>query len=93
MTRNDELTLDDTFSLNKGMLSREAAVKSSDPDKISTGKIVVHVSTNVFTGSNMTTITLLAIIYFLLKLPSRMAKTVTEIGEADKQGRLRDPIQ
>jgi cytochrome P450 len=76
----------------RDMLSRWAYVKSSDPDKMSTRDIVVHLSTNVFAGSDTTAIALRAIIYFLCRHPSAMAKTVEEIDNADKQGVLSQPI-
>lgn len=40
----------------RDMLSRWAYAKSSDPDKMSTRDIVVHLSTNVFAGSDTTAI-------------------------------------
>ena len=53
----------------RDQLSRWAYVKSSDSDKMSTRDIVVHLSTNVFAGSDTTAIALRAIIYFLCKTP------------------------
>lgn len=76
----------------RDMLSRWAHVKSSDPDKISTRDIVVHLTGNVFTGSDTTAIALRAIIYFLCRHPSAMKRAVQEIDKADRQGDLSQPI-
>ena len=76
----------------RDMLSRWAYVKSSDPDKMSTRDIVVHLSTNVFAGSDTTAIALRAIIYFLCRHPPAMGKAVQEIDKSDRQGVLSQPI-
>jgi len=74
------------------MLSRWASVKSSNPDKMSTRDIVVGLSTNVFAGSDTTAIALRAIIWFLCRHPSAMAKVVEEIDSVDEKGQLSQPI-
>lgn len=79
-------------SEGRDMLSRWAYVKSSNPDKMSTRDIVVHLSTNVFAGSDTTAIALRAIIYFLCHHPQCMQKLVQEIDDADQAGRLSNPI-
>ncbi|KIY02977.1 uncharacterized protein Z520_01442 [Fonsecaea multimorphosa CBS 102226] len=76
----------------RDMLSRWAYVKSSDPLKMNTRDIVVHLSTNVFAGSDTTAIALRAIIYFLCRHPECMDRLVGEIENADKQGKLSQPI-
>lgn len=76
----------------RDLLSRWAYVKSSDPDKMSTRNIVVHLSTNVFAGSDTTAIALRAIIYFLCRHLPAMAKLVGEIDNADRQGLLSQSI-
>lgn len=76
----------------RDMLSRWASVKSSDPDKMSTRDIVVHLSANVFAGSDTTAIALRAIIYFPCRHPSAMEKAVLEIDRADRQGVMSQPI-
>lgn len=76
----------------RDMLSRWAYVKGSDPDKMSTRDIIVHLSTNVFAGSDTTAIALRAIVYFLCRNPATMQKLVTEIDSADKAGQLSTPI-
>lgn len=79
-------------SEGRDMLSRWAYVKSSDPLKMSTRDIVVHLSTNVFAGSDTTAIALRAIIYLLCKNPSTMEALVSEIDQADRDGKLSRPI-
>lgn len=79
-------------SEGRDMLSRWAYVKSSDPDKMSTRDIVVHLSTNVFAGSDTTAIALRAMVYFLCNNPRCMRKLVEEIDERDRAGKLSQPI-
>ncbi|OAP58487.1 hypothetical protein AYL99_07577 [Fonsecaea erecta] len=76
----------------RDMLSRWAYVKSSDPLKMNTRDIVVHLSTNVFAGSDTTAIALRAIVYFLCRHPECMDRLVSEIDNADRQGKLSQPI-
>ena len=59
---------------------------------MSTRDIVVHTSTNVFAGSGTTSIALRTIIHNLCRYPMTMDKMVKEIDEADRQGRLSNPI-
>lgn len=77
----------------RDMLSRWAYVKSSDPLKMNTRDIIVHLSTNVFAGSDTTAIALRAVIYYLCRHPECMAKVVGEIDAADKAGKLSTPIK
>lgn len=88
--RDGELELSDGGK--KDMLSRWAAVKNKDPLKMGTRDVIVHLSTNVFAGSDTTAIALRAAIYFLIKNPDKMRKTVDEIDAADKEGKLSHPI-
>lgn len=53
---------------------------------------VVHLSTNVFAGSDTTAIALRAIIYFLCRHPACTDRMMTEIVEADQKGSLSKPI-
>ncbi|KAL4737147.1 cytochrome P450 [Aspergillus similis] len=76
----------------KDMLSRWMAIHVSDPEKMSTRDVIVHLSTNVFAGSDTTAIALRATMYFLLKNPEKMEKVVGEIEAADSAGRLSNPI-
>jgi cytochrome P450 len=89
--RDGELELNDGAT-TKDMLSRWAAVKSKDPEKLTTRDIIVHTSTNVFAGSDTTAIALRACIYFLIKHPEKMQKVMNEIDTADKEGKLSNPI-
>ncbi|KAG9776743.1 benzoate 4-monooxygenase cytochrome-like protein P450, partial [Aureobasidium melanogenum] len=88
--RDGELINADTEG--RDMLSRWAYVKSSDPNKMNTRDIIVHLSTNVFAGSDTTAIALRAVIYYLCKNPDCMRRVVEEIDSADKQGKLSNPI-
>ncbi|KAF4340980.1 cytochrome P450 monooxygenase oxidoreductase, partial [Fusarium beomiforme] len=88
--RDGELELTDGGE--KDMLSRWAAVKNKDPLKMSTRDAIVHLSTNVFAGSDTTAIALRAVIYFLIKHPDKMTKAISEIDTADRGGKLSDPI-
>ncbi|EXJ60076.1 cytochrome P450 oxidoreductase [Cladophialophora yegresii CBS 114405] len=76
----------------RDMLSRWAYVKSSDPLKMSSRDIIVHLSTNVFAGSDTTAIALRAIVYFLCRNPECMDQLVAEIDAVDKAGKLSRPI-
>ncbi|KAF8206298.1 cytochrome P450 oxidoreductase [Mycena galopus ATCC 62051] len=73
-------------------LSRWATVKRSDPLKMDTRNIVVHTSTNVFAGSDTTSIAMRAAIYLLCRNPDKMAKVVAEIDDADARGLLSRPL-
>ena len=88
--RNGELTTNDTNGMD--MLSKWAKVKGSDPDKMSTRDIMVHLSTNVFAGSDTTAIAFKAIIYYLLKNPDKFAKFIKELDDAIDAGMVSDPI-
>jgi cytochrome P450 len=76
----------------RDMLSRWAYVKSSDPLKMNTKDIIVHLSGNVFAGSDTTAIALRAITYFLCRHPDCMHRLVAEIDHADNQSFLSHPI-
>lgn len=88
--RDGELLAADTEG--RDMLSRWAYVKSSHPDKMTTRDIVVHLSTNVFAGSDTTAIALRAIVYFLCRHPAVEQKLVAELTAADANGSLSSPI-
>ncbi|CEI60118.1 hypothetical protein FVEN_g8093 [Fusarium venenatum] len=90
MKRDGELQLSDVGG--KDLLSRWAAVKNKDPLKMTTRDAIVHLSANVFAGSDTTAIALRAVIYFLIKNPEEMAKVIGEIDAADKDGKLSDLI-
>ncbi|KAJ5678478.1 uncharacterized protein N7477_004111 [Penicillium maclennaniae] len=91
LKRDGELEKRD-LEKGKDMLSRWMAIHYSDPGKMSTRDVIVHLSTNVFAGSDTTAIALRAIVYFLLRNPKTMDRLVGEIDEADRLGRLSSPI-
>ncbi|KAF9631373.1 Cytochrome P450 [Lasiodiplodia theobromae] len=74
------------------MLSRWSALRLAAPPRMTTRDIVVHLSTNVFAGSDTTAIALRAIIYFLLKNPHTMRTLVAEIDAADEAGLLSELV-
>jgi cytochrome P450 len=74
------------------MLSRWYGVKLTEPEKMSTRDLVVHLSTNVFAGSDTTAIALRAILYHLAKNPEKMCKLVREIDNSAAAGKLSEPI-
>ena len=59
---------------------------------MSTRDIIVHLSTNVFAGSDTTAIALRAIIWSLCHHPDKYDKFVKQIDEADKAGKLSEPV-
>ncbi|KAH6997470.1 cytochrome P450 [Ilyonectria destructans] len=74
------------------MLSKWYSVKLATPERMSTRDIVVHLSTNVFAGSDTTAIAIRAVLYHLLKNPDKMQKVVREIDTAAAEGKLSQPI-
>ena len=75
LKRDGELDVE-ALDAKGDMLSRRSTVKMSDPQKMNTGDTIVHLSTNVFTGSDTTAIALRAIIYFPTRNPDKMKKLV-----------------
>jgi cytochrome P450 len=65
----------------------------SDPQKMNTRDIIVHLSTNILAGSDTTAIALKAIIYFLIRSLDKVKKFVAQIDEADQSGKLSNPIR
>ncbi|KAF7167617.1 hypothetical protein CNMCM6106_003096 [Aspergillus hiratsukae] len=76
----------------KDMLSRWMAIHAADPEKMSTRDVIVHLSTNVFAGSDTTAIALRAVFYLLLRNPAVLAKLNAEIDNAGREGKLSNPI-
>ncbi|KAL1987773.1 hypothetical protein VTN96DRAFT_2613 [Rasamsonia emersonii] len=72
----------------KDMLSRWSTIHELEPDKMSTRDVIVHLSTNVFAGSDTTAIAMRAIFYFLLRNPDKLAKVRAELDAADRAGKL-----
>ncbi|KGO49055.1 Cytochrome P450, E-class, group I [Penicillium expansum] len=74
------------------MLSRWMAVHRENPQKLSTRDVVVHLSTNVFAGSDTTAIALRAVVYLLMQNPDVMSKVHSEIDDASRDGKISDPV-
>lgn len=85
--------LNDAAEQGADMLSRWHNVKSTDPLKMTTRDIIVHLSTNVFAGSDTTAIALRSVVYNLCKNHEAMAKVRAEIDEADGKGLLTHPVR
>jgi cytochrome P450 len=91
LTRDGELGKDD-LEAGKDMMSKWMAVHHLNPEKMTTTDVMVHLSANVFAGSDTTAIALRAVIYFLLRNPRVMAKLRDEIDNATREKKLSDPI-
>ncbi|KAB8230873.1 cytochrome P450 [Aspergillus alliaceus] len=76
----------------KDMMSRWMAIHTADPERLSTRDMIVHLSTNVFAGSDTTAIALRSIFYNLIHHPTAMSKVQAEIDTADREGKLSNPI-
>ncbi|KAE8381687.1 cytochrome P450 [Aspergillus bertholletiae] len=82
----------DKASGGKDMMSRWLAIHNADPARLSTRDLIVHLSTNVFAGSDTTAIALRSILYYLIRHPDEMAKVRNEIDTADRAGKFSDLI-
>src|SRR5436853_180332 len=60
---------------------------------MNTRDIIVHLSANVFAGSDITAIALRAVIYFLIRSLDTMKKLVAQIDEANQSGKSSNPIR
>lgn len=89
--KNANSEIDETQP-GKDMLSRWSAIHELDPDKMSTRDVIVHLSTNVFAGSDTTAIAMRAVFYFLLRNPDKLAKVRAELDAADRAGKLGEYI-
>jgi cytochrome P450 len=67
-------------------------VHQLNPEKMTTTDVMVHLSANVFAGSDTTAIAFRAVFYFLLRNQTVMAKLIEEIDNATREGKLSDPI-
>ncbi|KAK1146756.1 hypothetical protein N8T08_002517 [Aspergillus melleus] len=92
LQRNGEMAKTAAEEGGKDMMSRWMAMHEEDATKMSTRDLIVHLSTNVFAGSDTTAIALRAILYYLICNPAAMTKTRAEIDRADQAGQLGDPI-
>jgi hypothetical protein len=55
-------------------------------------RLLSHASGNIFAGADTTAISLRAIFYYLCRTPSAHSKLLAEIDQADREGRLSDPV-
>jgi cytochrome P450 len=91
LKRDGELEKED-LEAGKDMMSKWMIVHQLNPEKMTTTDVMVHLSANVFAGSDTTAIALRAVFYFLLRNPTIMLKVQEEIGNATREGKLSDPI-
>lgn len=91
LKRDGELEKED-LEAGKDMMSKWMAVHHLNPDKMTTTDVMVHLSANVFAGSDTTAIALRAVFYFLLRNPTVMAKVQEEIDNATRDAKLSEPI-
>lgn len=55
-------------------------------------RLLSHASGNIFAGADTTAISLRAMFYYLGRTPSAHDKLLAEIDQADREGRLSDPV-
>jgi len=73
------------------MLDRFKRFKDCE-EVMSYSRLLAHASANVFAGSDTTAISLRSIFYYLCRTPSAHDKLLAEIDQADRDGRLSDPV-
>ncbi|KAB8068606.1 cytochrome P450 [Aspergillus leporis] len=90
LQRNGEVYKDDPSgeTAGKDMMSRWMAIHNLDPTRLSTRDLIVHLSANVFAGSDTTAVALRSILYHLINHPDAMTKVRAEIDTADQEGKL-----
>jgi cytochrome P450 len=74
------------------ILGRWLDTHEDDPGKLSTEDMIVHLTTNVFAGSDTTAVSLRSIFYQLMRNPEKYTKIRAEIDQADKEGKLSEYI-
>jgi cytochrome P450 len=84
LKRDGELEKED-LEAGKDMMSKWMAVHHLNPDKMTSTDVMVHLSANVFAGSDTTAIALRAVFYFLLRNPTVMVKVQEEIDNATRE--------
>ena len=65
---------------------------TTDTQDLNILELVIHLSTNIFAGSDTTAIALRAVIYFLCRHHECLERLVHEIDTADQRGSLSHPI-
>ncbi|KAJ5689208.1 cytochrome P450 pisatin demethylase [Penicillium macrosclerotiorum] len=89
--RDGEIEKKDLES-GKDMMSKWLAIHHASPEKLTTTNLMVHLSGNVFAGSDTTAIAFRAIFYFLLQNPATMGRLRAEIDTATSEGKLSRPV-
>ncbi|KAE8449712.1 hypothetical protein EG329_007487 [Mollisiaceae sp. DMI_Dod_QoI] len=64
----------------------------SDPEKMTRTDLITMCQSNIGAGSDTTAITLSAILYNLVKYPNTWYKLREEIDQAEKEGKISDPV-
>jgi cytochrome P450 len=73
-------------------ITKFQAVQRENPEKMTDKDIRLTVALNIGAGSDTTSITLNAILYYLCKNPVAMERLREELDGASKEGRISDPI-
>lgn len=89
--RNGELTATEKGKVGDDQPSKWIAAKESNTTRFTPRDIVVHTSANVSADSDTTAIALHAISYNLVRNTSTIDKLITEIDQAQGEGKLGAP--
>lgn len=68
-------------------------IQEQDPSKISKEEILAACSTNIGAGSDTTSISLSAVIFYLLKYPQTLLRLRAEIHDWEERGLISDPVK
>ncbi|PQE12870.1 cytochrome P450 oxidoreductase protein [Rutstroemia sp. NJR-2017a BBW] len=74
------------------IMTRILMASEKDPEKVTRGDLITMCQSNIGAGSDTTAITLSSVLYHLLKFPETYQKLRKEIDDAEKEGRISDPI-
>jgi cytochrome P450 len=74
------------------IMTRILMASEKDPEKVTRGDLITMCQSNISAGSDTTSITLSTVLYHLLKYPETFQKLRKEIDDAEKEGRISDPI-
>ncbi|KAM3077369.1 hypothetical protein ACMFMG_006719 [Clarireedia jacksonii] len=74
------------------MVTRILMASEKDPKTVTRWDLISTCQSNIAAGSDTTAITLSSILYHLLKFPTTYQKLRKEIDDAEKEGRISDPI-
>jgi cytochrome P450 len=92
MRKDGEIERKQAEAREVDILGRWLDTHEADPEKLSTKDMIVHLTTNVFAGSDTTAISLRSIFYQLMRNPEKYTKIRAEIDQADKEGKLSEYI-